>query len=132
MIILVIHVHSIFALEAKRDAPVTTDTDSPGAAALALELMQVEPGQIHILRRLRRMKAAQNQTNAFSVSCLDSGARVTEKESLETAMPECPDHTSTVTQNVTGYNSAGLGRLTIRLSAAPGRRDSCAGKNRDG
>jgi len=106
VIILVIHVHSVLAFEAKRNAPVTTDSDSPGAAALALELVQVEPWQIHILRRSRRMKAAQNQTNALSLICLDSGARVTEKESLETAMPESPDHSSSVTQNVTGYNCA--------------------------
>jgi hypothetical protein len=54
--------------------------------------MQPQPRQIHVKRRGRSLKPAENQSQTRCVSRLDACFRASQKESLEAFVPEFPDH----------------------------------------
>jgi hypothetical protein len=62
------------------------------------------------------MKATENQPNSVGMSWLDPSTRAAKKEPLKPAMPEPPDHVSSVTLYVTGYKDAGMVCLTPQFS----------------
>jgi hypothetical protein len=109
MVILIVHVYSIFALKSKGDPPISADPDSPCASPLAFELMQIKPRQTHILRGRRCVKPTQNQANSIRMRRLDSRTRTAKKEPLEATVLESSDHAS----------DCNLARYGLQMRGAP-------------
>jgi hypothetical protein len=72
MIILIVHDLDIFAFEAKGDSPVATNVECPSPGSVSFQFVKPKPWKVHILGLAGSMKAAEYQTEFFSVLGLDS------------------------------------------------------------
>lgn len=92
MIILVINVNRILPFELECYAPVSADPYRPGSPAPTFEFMQVETGQIHILRRQGSMQSRQNESQLGSVRRLNSTFTSAHKEAFKSLVFKALDH----------------------------------------
>jgi len=96
VVILIIYIDGINTRETKGNPPVAAHPNSPGAATLTLEPVQVKPWEGHIPGRLRGIKPAQDQTDSLRLSGLDPGTCTSQEELLKAAVLESLDHAAKV------------------------------------
>ena len=115
MVVLVVDQNSILAIEGERDAPIATDGHRPATFQLALQLVQSQTGQVHVLWGLRSRESTKHESQ--SAGMLGAYARPVsgKEEALEPAVTEAHDHASIVTLQVTpSSGSDGIGdRLKV-------------------
>ncbi len=92
MVIFVINYFSVVTFKSERDAPISTDVDSPGSGPIAAQFVQPEPGQVHVLRLGGCVEPAENETKPLCVGWLYSGGTAGLEKSSKAFVLEAPDH----------------------------------------
>ena len=105
MIVLIVHDLGIRAIEAKGDAPVSTDIYSPRGGSISFQLVKPKAGKPHVLRPPRSMEPTKYETESFRMGPLDSGNISGLEEEPEAPMLETQNHSYSVTRVVTGVNN---------------------------
>jgi hypothetical protein len=93
----------------------------------------MQPREIHVLWRLRRMEPAQDQLNAFGLRCLYPSTRAADEKSSEATMLEPSNHLSSVTQGVNGLQRASRWPPNVGVQPPPkavGWNDGLGGDGR--
>ena len=92
MVILVIHIDRVRTLKLECYPPISAYPHRPNAAALTCELVQVQAGKIHILRRDGSVKSRQYESQSRGVRCLDPSLATAQKEAFQSLVSEASDH----------------------------------------
>lgn len=101
VIVLVVDQDGILAVEGERDSPVPTNGYGPTSFQFALQLVQAQTGQVHVLRRFRSCESTKHEPQPASVFRTNAGPVSREKKAFDPAMPEAGYHAGIVTLRVT-------------------------------
>ena len=94
VVVLVVNYVRITLFEREGDAPVLVDTNAPSTLSLALELMQMESGSIHILRRSGYVEPREQDPQSRAVLGIDAGCRTGLEELAQSAVLKASYHTA--------------------------------------
>jgi len=88
MMVFVVDSSGLLANKRERDTPVPADVDRPGALAGTVKLMQMQPGQVHVVWVGRRIQPAENQAQSRRVFRLDPRLAAGSERTFETLVLE--------------------------------------------
>ena len=92
MIVLVIDKDHVFALEGKRQPPISVDLDRPMASELSLQWMQVVARRIHISRPVCHVQRGKEPSQPCGVHWLYTRLGACFSEMLQPLVAIAPNH----------------------------------------
>jgi hypothetical protein len=92
MVLLKIHPHCISLVKLERNAPRPVHVNRVAGWALAAQYVEIEPRQIHVLRRLSPIQGIQPTQGPSMQPAVDSRRRSSLPELFEPFASEIPDH----------------------------------------
>src|SRR6266516_104498 len=118
MIILQIEIVDIAIAKPESQSPIPADSDAPCALAVALQLMQAKPGDVHIIRSLCRIKIVENNAQPVYQSGRHGAGPSLLKQFLESFVPQSLDHSTELDCNVEDYSLSTSGWCWHAVSMA--------------
>jgi len=94
VIVLVVHIGGVPFKKPESDTPVPTDSHCPLPSTISSKRVQNQPGEVHIIRADRDIKATKYEPQPLGMLRLNPGFRAFEKEPLDALMPEGANHAS--------------------------------------
>lgn len=89
---------SILADETKGKAPIATDLYRPSTLTITNQFVQIQTGEVHVLRAGGSMQTAENKTESFSMLRLNASQTPLSKKTFQTFVFEGDDHVMSVTR----------------------------------
>ena len=92
MIVFIVHALGVLPLEAKGDAPISTDIYSPRIGSTSFQFVEPQAGKIHVLRLTGSIEPTEYETESIHMMRCDSGDTSRFEETPEAPMLETPNH----------------------------------------
>jgi hypothetical protein len=104
MVIFIINGVDILSDETKGKAPIATDLYRPSALTITNQFVQIQTGEVHVLRTGGSMQAAKYETQSFSMLRLDASQTSLSEKTFQTFVFKIDDHPYNVTCEVSSVN----------------------------
>src|SRR3990172_196642 len=133
MVVCQIHVAGVPVLETEDHAPVGADCYAPETPPVALERVQPEPRQVHVLRRAGPVQNGKNVPHLLHLIGADSLVLIALEQPLKPLVPEALDHGEMVAWKLTIVNclppARNLANLVAPIGSPPIRPCTFASAN---